>query len=1589
MEEKTVKKHKIRKILGWIVGSVAAVIILAFVALYIPAVQDYAVDKALESVNKGGEMTITLDRARLTFPLNLRVDNLMIKQKSDTMLTADKLRASLGVLPLFRGRIGVDDVEVDSLTYSMGNPDSVMQLSARVALFRLSDSSVRLSDMDIDLGEALLDGGDMNLDIRRDTTAVTPADSTSSPMEMNILAHSMVLRNIRYRMTMEGTIDSLNVNLLSAALREGKINMATQNIEVQEVELDSVNADYFTPAVLTPSPESTDTVPSLPWTVRVHNIALTRSNALYATSGATPLPGFDPAYIEANDINIEIDSLYNRGTAIRVPLRRLEATERCGVSLRGKGLFTMDSVAMYADSFNISTGFSDITLNAMMGVGDMTSDPTLPVRISASARLAQVDLIKMFPDMEQMITALPQYAVPEAEIEADGTIGDLNLHRFLIALPKHLELTAEGTARNVMDFDNMDADIKLGGYINNVNFAKRIFLPKESQDAINIPNLTLDGDVLMRRGVVDGNLAARTPGGKMALKAKWDNRHEGYDASMNFATFPLQAILPTAGVKDLTAHATVSGNGYDPMAKTTTIHAKIDLDSVTYNNVLYKNIVADAMLSDGHADVKMTSANRDADFTLNLSGMIAPTPYDFTLNGDIRNINLQALGMATDRSFVNATVTGGATVDPDDNSIDAALTIVNMRFVMDPSIDLTTSDINLSFHADDSLTRAEIVNRDLDMTFVSPTSIDSLSARFMAAMDTLTMQMQKFEIIVPDITRTLPPFTLDFKAGNNNVINDYLHKSGQRINSATLNAVNDSTFHLNGLVEGFSTPTMKLDTITIGAKQMGKYLVLQAKLDNAPGTMDNFAHVIVHGFVAGKKTGLFLRQSNLKGEMGYRIGFMTQMVDSVIRLNLMPYDPIIAYKKWSVNEDNFISLDLAHRHLDADLVMKNDESSLHLYTEHNANDTTNVQEDIILNVKDIKISDWIALNPFAPKIKGDLSASVRLREDRENKALNGNGTVSLTNFIFGKQRVGDFDLDLDVSTNIRGALAAKASLSVDSAKVMYLSGVLNDSSSVAPFRVDLELDRFPLKVVNPFLPPRTATLSGALSGMMDVTGEMTSPIMNGYIEFDSAQARITMLGTDFKFADTTIPVDSNNIQFNNFAIKGCNDNPLTINGNVDMRNLINPTIALKMAANNMQIVNSDRPRGADIYGKGFIDLDASVKGDMTLLDVDAALTILSATNVTYVMTDAESTITSRSNTDMVKFVNFADTTQVASADSIAETTMAMNLNATLVMQPGTTVNVDLSTDGKNKVSLKGNANLNYTMDDMGTDRLVGRYNITGGFARYTPPLMSEKNFVFQEGSYVSFTGNMMNPQLNIRAIDDIKANVTQEGQNSRLVDFLVILTVKGTLEQMDIAFDLATEQDITISNELQSMSAEQRASQAMNLLLYNVYTGAGTRGNANIGGNALYSFLESQINSWAANNIKGVDLSFGINQYDKTLNGNTSTTTSYSYKVSKSLFDDRFKIVVGGNYSNDTESDAELAQSLINDVSFEYYINRNGTMILRIFRHNDFESILEGEVTETGVGFVYKRKIRRLGDLFRRYRKEQTTVIPQEGKPLN
>ncbi len=1579
--------HRVGKWSARIFGGLAILVVLTVVAVYVPFVQDFAVSKVFDSVNSSGPMNLSADKVRLKFPLRLEVDGFVMTQEGDTMINLGSLRAKASVMPLLRGKVEVMKLDASDAVYSMGNPDSAIQLRAVVNRFELSEATVALKNMDIDLDDARLTGGRVSMIIRPDSTAVEKTD-TAAVMPLTVKARRLSIDDVEFGMKLVGTIDTLDARINSAKLNDGLFDMQKAEITGKSVMLDSVSARYIYPLVAELSKEPTDTTASssAPWTVNIGSVILTRGDALYAASGATPADGLDLNYIGVSEIEIEVDSLFNRATEIRVPLKKLHARERSGIQLDATGTFSMDSVAMNARDFAINTLYSSINLDASMGVGDLTSDPDLPLRLKASAKISPADLEMLFPTMSSMLSSLPKATDIQLIADADGTVSDLEVTQLSVNLPKVADLSASGRVEQVMNIDKISGKLDLKGKIINGPVIKSSVLDAKLKRMIDIPRLRLDGNVTMNKGVIDARLKAFTDSGTVALDAFWNNRAENYDASLNAVRFPLQSILPTMGIADLTMSADVKGHGYDPFSAKTDIDARIDVRSVTYNRLQLTDIALDGKLHGGIADLKLTSGNPNAAMTVALNGNISPLPYDLALNADVSNLDLFALGMTADTMTVAMTLDGNAVIDPDSSMICADLDFRKLRLDMNASRRIATDNLKINFNATDSTTAAKVDNKDMTIRFSSPTSLDSLSARFTEVIDSMNLYVSRQNVDIRTIQELMPKFHLGIKAGKNNIIHDFAKTSGISFDELKMSADNDSVITLDSRMLDFVTGSTHIDTLRLKGRQVMQYFMFRANIDNAPGTMDQFAHVEANGYAAGSKAGIFMRQSNLKGDIGYRLGLVAQIADSVVTVNFVPYNPVIGYKPWTVNEDNFIEVNLAKKHIDANLAMKSAESSVRLFTQHN--DSIDRQEDIILQIKDVKIADWIALNPFAPSIKGDLSADMKIRQD-EDKMLNGLGTVSLDNFYYGRERVGSFDLDVDVTTNARGSLSANVALLVDSVKTITAYGHLNDTTSAEPFLLDFEMIRFPLKVVNPFLPPRTAKLTGTLNGQMDITGDMASPVFNGYLDFDSTSLFVNMLGTTFKFSENKIPVDSNVVTFNDFEIKAINKNPLNINGVVDMRHLFEPLIDLSLNASNMQIVGSNRvTKGSDVYGKAFVDIDAKAKGSLTMLDIDASLTVLSGTNVTYVMTDAQNAIQSKANSDMVRFVNFADTASLVAADSIATKSTMLNLDAMLTVQEGSTINVDLSTDGKNKVSIQSNGTLDYTMNMMNDSRLNGRLNITGGFVRYTPPFMSEKLFRFSENSYVAFNGDMMNPILNVHAVDNLKANVTQTGQNSRLITFDIQLNVTGSLNEMNVSFDLSTNDDITVQNELQSMSADQRANQAMNLLLYNVYTGPGTRGDSNIGGNALYSFLESQLNSWAANNIKGVDLSFGINQYDQTTNGATSTTTSYSYKVSKTLFNDRFKIIVGGNYTNDQDPDQNIAEDLINDISFEYQLNKSGTMVIRIFRHTGFESILEGEITQTGVGFVYKRKLQSLRDLFRPFSRNRQE-LPQQGNVIN
>lgn len=1560
---------------------VIALIPLLLTALYIHPVQDYIVERVLTAVNSADSDTkVSVTAFRLSPPLRIHTAGVTVTERGDTMLRVDRLDARVSLLPLLKGNIGVGDIQVDGIRFKMGGVDSALFFRANACRLMLSDAEINLRSSSIDIDRLALYRAAVTADMRPDSAAVTDTVA-AEPLPWKINLKQFDIDSLMYEMSMAGSIDSLGATVGTGSITDVAVDLSQQDINIESVTISHLTASYFSPTTTTQTAPATDVstpvdslTVSMPWQISVSHVDISADSAVYGTTGAVPVAGLDPDFIAVTDVSIVIDSLYNRGTELRVPVKRISAHERCGLDLTLTGRIEMDSDSLSASNIRLSTLHSAVTLDAMMGM--KSNGLPMPLRVVGTGYVSPVDVSTVIPTMTPLVAGVPKTSLLDLNIDIAGNGDTYRVADISLKLPRCFDIAANGTVSGAPDLNTMTGRLDISGHVANGRWIKPSLVAAKLDKTVSVPPLALRGNVKLNRGTVTGTLNAATTGGRLALDATWQSRRKGYELAVETTDFPVDAIMPELGVRRLTSSVTVKGQGYDPFSPSTAVNVDVEVHSVSYNAHTFTDVKLSSDINAGNASVALTSGNRDAAFDIRARGNVADNPYRWTLDADIHNLDLKAIGITDSVMNGSATISGDADITQGNPvEIKAGLNVKSLTWNMSGG-SMSTTDLVLRFKCD-SLTCATLTNHDLSVNLEIPTRLDSLMSRLPLITGAVDSIMVHRRVDVEPLQHAIPPFTFNLKAAQNNIIGSYLRSQDMGLRSLRIDADNDSVINLTARATGFNAGATRIDTINADIYQTANSLNYKFHVGNRPGTLDQWATVNAHGSASANRASLLLHQQDIAGTTGYRLGFIARWYPDEINVRVVPSHPIIGYKTWTVNDSNFVSINTVLKHFDADLSMSNSESSIHLYTDHDHRNDS-LQEDLILKVNNINLAEWVALNPFAPPVAGSLSANMRFGWD--NSSVNGDGTISLTDLNYNRQRVGSFDLGVGLNTNKSGTVRATATLLVDGIKTITAEGNLNDSTARNPFLLDFKMIHFPLNVLNPFMPADMARFSGSLNGTMDITGSLTEPIFNGYLDFDSTVLTVPMFNSSYHFSDRKIPMDSNIITFDNYTIMGANANPLSIDGTVNARHFSKILIDLTARARNMQVINSKKKRGAQVYGKAFIDLTANINGSMSRLDIDANLSVLENTNVTYIVEDATNNLTSQSNNDMVKFVNFADTTDVAVVDTLPPSSMLIGINAMLNMRQGSVIGVDLSTDGKNHVELLSQGSLDYSMNYMGDSRLTGRLNLNGGYVRYSPPLMSEKLFDFQPGSYISFSGDMMDPYINLKAVDVIRANVQQEGQNSRLINFDVALSVTNTLRNMNVAFDLSTNDDITVANELQSMSAEQRANQAMNLLLYNVYTGPGTKASSSLSGNPLFSFLESQVNSWAANNIKGVDLSFGIDQYDRTVNGMSSTTTSYSYKVSKSLFNDRFKISVGGNYASDTDPDQNLSQNIINDISFEYMITPSGSMYVKIFRHTGYESILEGEITQTGVGFVYKRKLRRLSDLFKPLYRRRTAA---------
>jgi hypothetical protein len=103
--------------------------------------------------------------------------------------------------------------------------------------------------------------------------------------------------------------------------------------------------------------------------------------------------------------------------------------------------------------------------------------------------------------------------------------------------------------------------------------------------------------------------------------------------------------------------------------------------------------------------------------------------------------------------------------------------------------------------------------------------------------------------------------------------------------------------------------------------------------------------------------------------------------------------------------------------------------------------------------------------------------------------------------------------------------------------------------------------------------------------------------------------------------------------------------------------------------------------------------------------------------------------------------------------------------------------------------------------------------------------------------------------------------------------------------------------------------------------------------------------------------------------------------TDYSFRFAKRFWNNRLSVQIGGRVSTGAEVQGQQ-QSFFDNVTMEYRLSPTSNQYLKLFYNQNVYDWLEGYTGEYGGGYVWKKKLDKLTDLFKKPAQQQPISRP-------
>lgn len=1508
-------------------------------------------------------------------------------------------------------KISVHDIYLENIKVHFKDAVTKNNLELSLIHFDTRIKSFDLPKMYFDVPKVNLDGLVLKLKKGRlideiATKVVVKADSISnSRPDFNVNLGEISLSRIKVNYQDEGGNLNSGLSLEKLFVSFGAINLPKQKIDINKIEISGVNGKlklgkYKSPVVVNvPTSKNTSK-----WKVTIENTNLDKINFQFDDDNIIPLTkGIDYNHLNIQQLQLQAEKLNYSATSISGRVKSFAVKEKSGLIVSSlKTNFNYNPRGLKLNQLYLKTPHTLVRKSIEVSYGSLESLKTNMGLLDIDVNLKQSkigfkDILLFAPNLIQTpIFKNHANAIVNINGSVKGQLKDLNIPKLEINGIGGFSMAISGKIiglpnvnkawynLNIQKLEIGATDIKQSVEANVI--PKNITLPKQ---------MALKGTLKGSIDNLDLNLLLNSSFGAAKIKTTFDYRKkdvERYNGTLGLKDFNIGQLINNQAIGNVSLNVKVKGIGLNPRTATATITGK--LDKGTFNKYTYRNLNLKGEIANGRYNALADMNNPDLEFDLVSNGNFTDVHPKINLKlnvefADLEKLNLHA-GPLKVRGNIDAAI---ATADLD--YLNGKITAHNL-FIVNDKEQINVDSITISAVSTAHKNSLQIQSQFLKASMKGQYQLNQV----MASISNSIARYYKIKPAIKNYSGKPQHFNFAINIKNDPILKKIVPEVKQ-LEPITINGRYNSendTIVLNANLPRLVYGTNTITKAFVNMNTNDNVLSFKSGVDEVKNEQFRVFNSLLEGTLKDNILAYKLQLRDEKKKDKYIVAGTMKTVGGNTDFHVLPEDLLLNYEPWVISNNNSIKYGSKGLYI-LDFELNKDASKLILKS---TNNELNAPLNILFSDFDIAtISNIIQTETMA--VDGKLNGIIEFKNNKNKPVFTA--ALTIDDLLFKKQNIGNFNLK--INNKLENLYTINASITGKNNQV-ELKGVYRTDDS--NFDIDLNVEQLNIATIEPFAQNQITKSSGYVSGKFNIKGNADIPKIIGDLQFHDGAFTVKKLNTAFELLNDKLSFTNEGILFEKFSLSDSDNNILKIRGKIATQTYRDFAFNLKVDADNFKVSNSTAKDNDLYYGKLFIDTHIRVKGDMNKPVIDGNLKVNKNTELTILLPQSDPSIVDREG--VVEFID-EDAPKIdkrfeIESDSLSQSSFK-GVNVSVAIEVDKEAELTLIIDKANGdfLKLKGEAQLIGGIDESGKTTLTGRYELKKGVYEMTFNFLKRK-FEIEEGSYILWTGEPTSANINITAVyksqtapldlldkqlGDVSATIRNTYKQK--LPFETLLKMNGELLKPEISFDIRLpEGNYNVSSEIVNTTRTKLAQlrqqpdelnkQVFALLLLNRFIGenpfaseTGT-GTESLARQSVSKILSQQLNNLAGDLVKGVEVDFDLESSDDYTTGTKENRTDLNVGLSKQLLNDRLKVTVGSSFGIEgTEQANRSASNIAGNVSLNYKLSKDGRYMLRVYRKNDYQVALQGEVVETGVAFTIVMDYNKFRELFHRSEEEK------------